>query len=87
MAYEEDSPPMAPPAAPKGILSSSETLPTMGLSPMGENMAPDENTDEETTHAGAAMEAIKAGDVEAFRDAQKAMIRACIRDYNKSPSK
>lgn len=83
MAYTEDSPPMEP--APRGLLSE-ETLPTMGLGQMGEQMAPDgeEHSDEETTHAGVMMEAIKAGDVEAFRDAQKAMIRACIRDYNKS---
>jgi DNA-binding GntR family transcriptional regulator len=79
----EDSPPMQPP--PKGLLSA-EGPQSMGLisemQPEGE-----EHSDEETTHAGAMMEAFKSGDVDALRDATKAMIKACIRDYNKSPSK
>lgn len=83
MDYSEDNPPME---KPKGILSSSETQSTLGLGQMGANMTPDsEHSDEETTHAGVMMEAIKAGDVEAFRDAQKAMIEACVRKYNKGP--
>jgi hypothetical protein len=84
--YDEDSPPME---RPKGILSG-ETLPTVGLeTQMGEQMAPgdDEHSDEETTHAEAQLEAMKAGDVEAFRNAQAAFVRACVRNYERGKDK
>lgn len=82
MAYEEeDSPPME---RPKGILSSSETLPTMGLGQMGEQMAPEkDHTDAESVHADSIMEAIRAGDSEALRDSLAAFTRECVRNYNK----
>lgn len=85
MAYEEDSPPME---KPKGILSTGETLPTMGLSPMGEHMVPekDDYSDAETVHAGTMLEAMKAGDTEAFRDSLAAFVRECVRNYNKGKS-
>jgi hypothetical protein len=74
---------------PKGILSG-ETLPTVGLETrMGEQMAPagEEHSDEETVHASSQIEAMKAGDVEAFRDAQAAFVRACVRNYERGKSK
>lgn len=79
---EEDGPPMVPP---KGILSSSETLPTMGLgADMGEQMAPDgDHSDAESVHAQTMMEAIKAGDSESLRDSMAAFVRECVRNYEK----
>jgi DNA-binding GntR family transcriptional regulator len=80
--YEEDNPPME---KPKGILSSTETLPTMGLGQMGEQMAPEEGdaSDAESVHAQTIMEAIKSGDSEALRDSLAAFTRECVRNYER----
>lgn len=83
MAYEEeDSPPME---RPRGILSGgSETLKTMGLGQMGEQMAPEkEHADAESVHAETIMEAIKTGDVEELRNALAAFNRECYRNFAK----
>jgi hypothetical protein len=79
---EEDGPPNV---KPKGILSSSETLPTVGFGELGEQMAPDEGaaSDQETVHAQAQLEAIRANDSEAYRDSLAAFVRECVRNYNK----
>lgn len=73
---EEDS---FPTTETKGVLSTS-------MGEYGEQMAPQEgeHTDEDTTHSDVMIQAMKAGDVESFRDALKAFIRNCIRDYGKS---
>jgi hypothetical protein len=78
----EDSFPTA--KAPKGILSDT-TLPVTGMGEYGEQMAPDEDdhSDTETVHAQTMMDALKAGDTKAFRDANAAFVRECIRNYGK----
>ncbi len=82
MAYQEDSPSMEMPP-PRGILSG-ETQPTMGLEMMGENMVKDgDASDAEYVHAETNMEAIKAGDTEAYRDSLAAFVRECIRNYER----